>query len=109
MQHEQRWLKGVPKSFLAGLLAVLLLVSGILAASDSLHYSLHHDRAADANACVICMLAHGHVDLPKAAPIFATAVFYSLCGLLTASAGLPLSFDSLLPPGRAPPPFFHNC
>ncbi len=103
MQREQKSPKQVAKSFVAGLLAVLLLAFGVLAASGSVHHSLHHDGDTDAGSCVICSLTQGHIDLPEAAPCLATAVFHPLCGLLPASAGVPCSLDFLLPPGRAPP------
>ena len=108
MQREQKSPKCVAKPFLAGLLAVLLFAFGFVAASGSLHHSLHHDGAADVNSCVICLLAQGHVDLPDASTVLVTAVFYPLCGLLAASAGVPWSFDFLLPPGRAPPGLSHS-
>jgi hypothetical protein len=108
MQREQKSPKRVAKSFVAGLLAVLLLAFGVLAASGSLHHSRHHDSATDASSCVICSLAQGQIDLPETSPVVATTVFHPLCGLLAASAGVPWSFDFLLPPGRAPPRLSHN-
>lgn len=107
MQREQQSPKRVAKSFVAGLLAVLLLAFGVLAASGSLHHSLHHD-SADASSCVICLLAQGQIDIPETSPVVATTVFHPLCGLLAASAGVPWSFDFLLPPGRAPPCLSHS-
>jgi hypothetical protein len=108
VQREQQSPKRVAKSFVAGLLAVLLLAFGVLAASGSLHHSRHHDSAADASSCVICLLAQGQIDLPEASPVVATTVFHPLCGLLAASAGVPCSLDFLLPPGRAPPRLSHS-
>jgi len=92
---------------LAGLLAVLLLAVGLLAASGPLHRSLHHERAAGANFCAVCLFAQGQVEPPNLGPVFISIVFFLLCGLPTASAGVPWSVDSLLPPGRAPPRLSH--
>jgi hypothetical protein len=103
MQREQKSPKKVAKLFMGGLLAVLLLAFGGFAAVGSLHHAAHHDHAADAGACVICSLAHGQIDLPDNAPIVAATLFFPLCGLLAAGAGVPWSFDFLLPPGRGPP------
>jgi len=108
MQQEQKSPKWVAKLCLAGLLAVLLLAFGTFAANGSLHHAVHHDSSGDANSCVICSLAQGHVDLPVSSPILVATVFFPLCGLLAASAGVPWSFDFLLPPGRAPPGIPHR-
>jgi hypothetical protein len=108
MQREQKSPRRVAKLFLAGLLAVLLLAFGVTVASASLHHSIHHDSAENANACVICSLAQGHVDVADPSPTLAATVLLPLCGLLAASAGVPWSFNFLLPPGRAPPRFSHS-
>jgi len=108
MQREQKSPKCVAKLFLAGILAVLLLAFGVVAASGALHHSSDHDHDADAGACVICSLAQGQIDLPDASPILAAAILFPLCGLLAASAGVPWSLRFLLPPGRAPPGISHS-
>ena len=102
-----RDLRRVAKPALAGLLAALLFMWGLLAASGSLHLSLHHDRAAGANSCAVCLFAKGQVELSDIAPLLIAVAIFLLCGLLAASAGVPWSVDSLLPPGRAPPRLSH--
>jgi hypothetical protein len=108
MQHEQKSPKNVAKVFMAGILAVLLLAFGVVAASGAWHHSSDHSHNADAGACVICSLAQGQIDLSDASPILAGAVLFPLCGLLAASAGVPWSLHFLLPPGRAPPGISHS-
>ena len=85
-------------AWLAGLLAVWLVVLGLDAVT---HRS--HACDADHHNCAACLLAHGGVIadgamgaaivLPDAPPILA----------LTSRTYLPLSSDLLLAPGRAPP------
>jgi hypothetical protein len=106
LDRTVRDLRRVAKPALAGLLAALLFSFGLLAASGPLHRSLHHDRAAGANFCAVCLFAQGQVELADVAPILTASVLFLLCGLLSASAGVPSSVDSLLPPGRAPPCHF---
>jgi hypothetical protein len=108
MQRGQESPESVAKLFMAGLLAVLLLGFGGFAAAGSLHHAAQHDHAADAGACVICSLAHGQIDLADNAPLVAATLFLPLCGLLAASAGVPWSYDFLLPPGRGPPGLSHS-
>jgi hypothetical protein len=103
LNRPARDLRRVAKPTLAGLLAALWLAFGLLAANGPLHRSLHHDRAADANFCVVCLLAQGQVELPNFAPVLIASVFFLLGGLLAAGAGVPWRINSLLPPGRAPP------
>jgi len=98
-----RDLQRVAKPAMAGFLAALLLAFGLLAASGPLHRSLHHDRAAGVNFCAVCLFAKGQVELPSLGPVFVSIVFFLLCGLPAAGAGVPWSVDLLLPPGRAPP------
>jgi hypothetical protein len=107
LNRTVRDLRRVAKPALAGLLAVLLFAFGLLAANGPLHRSLHHDRAAGANFCAVCLLSQGHVELPNLGPVLISIVFFLLCGLLAASAGVPWNVDSLLPPGRAPPRLSH--
>jgi hypothetical protein len=93
------------KPALAGLLAVLVLAFGFLAAHGPLHRSLHNDGTAGASLCVLCLFAQGQVDSTDIAPALVLCVFILLSGVLAACAGVPWSVDLLLPPGRAPPCF----
>lgn len=88
---------------MAGLLAVLLLAFGSLAAGGALHDRAHHEGTGDTKPCMICTLAQGQLNVPESAPVLPVEVIFLPCGLLAASAGVPWSSHSLLPPGRAPP------
>ena len=101
-----RVLQRVAKPALAGLLATLLFGFGLLAASGPLHQSLHHENAAGANFCAVCLFAQGQVGLADVAPVLSGSIFFLLSGLLAASVGVLSSIDSLLPLGRAPPRVF---
>lgn len=105
MQHELKSPNRVAKLFLGGLLAVLLLAFGGVAAVGSLHHASHHDHASEAGACLICSLAQGQIDIPDQSPVAVATGFLPLCGLLAASAGVPWGLPFVLPPGRAPPRF----
>ena len=107
LNRTVRDLRRVAKPALAGLLAALLLAFGLLAANGPLHRSLHHDGAVGASFCAVCLFANGHVELADVAPVLSASVLFVLCGSLAASAGVPWSVDSLLPPGRAPPRLSH--
>lgn len=91
------------KSLMVGLLAVLLLAFGSLAAGDALHHWAHHESTGDTKPCMICTLAQGQLNVLESAPVQPAEVVFLPCGLLAASAGVPWSPHSLLPPGRAPP------
>jgi len=97
-----RDLRRVAKPALAGLLATLFIAFGLLAASDPLHRSFH-ERTPGASFCAVCLFAQGQIELANTAPVLAASLLFFLCGLLAASAGVPWSVVSLLPPGRAPP------
>ena len=103
LNRTLRDLRRVAKPALAGLLAALLLAFGLLAANGPLHRSFHHERAAGANFCAVCLFAKGQVEPANLGPVFLSSVFFLLGGLPAASAGVPWSVDLLLPQGRAPP------
>ena len=93
-----------PKSVLAGLMALLLLVASTLSVSHSLHKSLHRDGALNGHFCLVCSLAKGHASSPEAAFALAVVVLpvlYFLC--LLQSSALPRGFDHRVAYGRAPP------
>jgi hypothetical protein len=83
-----------------------LFALGLLAASGPLHLALHNDRAPGSNFCAVCLFTKGQIEPSDVGPLLISVTFFLLCGLLAASAGVPGSIDSLLPPGRAPPPLF---
>lgn len=103
LSRTTRDLLRVARPALAGSLAVVLLAFGLLAASGPLHQSLHDDRTAGANSCVVCLLANGQAELPSVGPILSSNDSFVILDLLAAGVGVPWGVDSLLPPGRGPP------
>ena len=105
MQREPRLsgLGRVAKPALAGLLAVLLLVCGILSVSSALHQLLHNDTAGNHHICLVCSFAKGQVSAADVALVAALLVLCPLFGY-RASTPSPLpAFDYRLSPSRAPP------
>ncbi len=98
---------GTPvRAALAGILAVLLFVFGLLAANERLHQSLHDgDESA---SCAVCLFAHGKVDLFGAAPALVSFTVLLFCGLAAYKQFVPVRLAYLSPPGRAPPAHFYN-
>jgi hypothetical protein len=51
-------------AIIAGLLALLFLVSGVIAANEQLHERFHADDSATHGLCSFCSLAKGLLDTP---------------------------------------------
>lgn len=83
--------------WLAGALALLILLAGLLAASDSQHRAQHHETS-----CFICLLAGGTFELTPVSLAMPAAIFMLLGICLTAFFKVE-HCDLLLPLGRAPP------
>jgi len=98
----------VAKSALAGLLALLLLVSATLALS-SVHRNSHQaNRAGAGHPCVFCLFTNGQITVADVSPPLVHG-----CALPTGLVSLPRSAspaaaDYRLPPSRAPPASFSN-
>jgi hypothetical protein len=91
------------KPAVAGFVAALLVFVAIIAASHSLHQSLHHDRDAQQHICLACIFAKGQVsaaDLAPASP-FVVREFFTLPAL--AMEQFLASPDHCLSSSRAPP------
>jgi hypothetical protein len=102
LQLVERHLKKFGRPSLALLLAALVLLLNLLAASPSLHERFHSDAGHAEHQCAVTLFAHGQTD---SAVVEVTAVLP-----VTADEFLPLVSVSLtaapmamLPPGRAPP------
>jgi hypothetical protein len=105
LQREPRLsgLGWVAEPALAGLLALLLLISGALAVSGTLHQLLHNDAAGSHHLCLVCLFAKGQVS---AADVALVAALLVLCPLFGFRGGNPSplpAFDYRLSPSRAPP------
>ena len=102
-QRKNSFVRQVAKPVLAGLLALSFLFLTTLAASPSLHHSIHPDASSPTHSCVIGLLAKGHLH---SAPAVLTAPHgQSLFGgvlLLQESAAVP-SADYRFSSSRAPP------
>jgi len=104
LQLERKSL--VAKSALAGLLALLLLLSSVVAVSSAHRQSHHSDRAKPGDQCVFCLFAHGHVIAAEAQPALSRdAALLAACRLPADQAPV-LTSDYRLSPSRAPPARF---
>lgn len=94
--------RALGKSALAGLLLVLLLVSGLASVAPCLHHWLHSDNKAPAHYCLVTVLEHGQTE--------AVSPWLTLLGLLqpvfyncAPAESFFISHDLLLHPERGPP------
>jgi hypothetical protein len=62
MPHLKQLKAGWRRPAMAGLMAFLLLLLGVLAAEEQIHSQLHADEPASHATCPICALAAGQVD-----------------------------------------------
>jgi hypothetical protein len=96
-------LSRVARSALSGLLALLLLASGVLSVSRALHQLLHNGAAGSDHFCLVCSIAKGQV---AAADVAVVAALVALCLVFSFRAANPSplpAFDYRLSPSRAPP------
>jgi len=75
---------------LAGLMAFLLLVLGLVASNEWIHAQLHADSPATHGACSVCALAKGQLDAPAISESFGV-VLQSLSWIVP-------SLESVAPP-----------
>jgi hypothetical protein len=93
----------VAKPALAGLLAVLVLLSSVLAASPYLHRLLHQERSHNTHPCLVCSLVKGHLSaagIASATALLLLPFAFCVCPLRVAATA---SLDYRLSPSRAPP------
>jgi hypothetical protein len=53
------------KPVLAGFMALLLLLLGVLASDEGAHFKLHHGKSSHHATCAVCAVAKGLVDAPS--------------------------------------------
>jgi hypothetical protein len=88
---------------LAGLLGLMLLVSGAVSVSNALHQLLHHDASDGSHFCLVCSIAKGHVTTAVVATSPAPRAVCFISTRLAAHAAALLGFDYRISPSRAPP------
>jgi len=93
----------VAKSALAGLLAVLLLVSSTLALGSAHRQSHNTDQPAKGHQCVLCLFTHGQIAASDVAPPSSCLAEVSFEIASLDKHILPATIDYLLSPSRAPP------
>ena len=102
LQLVERHLKKFGRPSLALLLAALVLLLNLLAASPSLHERFHSDAGHAEHQCAVTLFAHGQVDSADAAPPLLKpepAIFHSVSWTET----ILVSTDIHILPGRGPP------
>ena len=103
LQLERKSFACVAKSALAGSLALLLLLSSVVAVSSAHRQSHHSDRAKPGDQCVFCLFAHGQVIAAEAQPALSrNAALLAACPLPADQTPV-LTSDYRLSPSRAPP------
>ena len=93
----------VAKSVLAGLLAVVFLMAATVSATHSLHHALPGNDSSGSHSCFLCSLTKGQVASADTSPI---AAFLALCLVFIvrfAKVSAPASWDYRFAPSRAPP------
>ncbi len=95
--------KYVASPALAGLLALLLLVAGMLSVSQCLHQALHPEGAGSDHSCLVCSLVKGQVSAVSVAAVMALLVLCCFSAVLCARISPLPGFDYRLSPSRAPP------
>lgn len=109
MQQLKQQTSGWRRPALAGLLALLLLLLGVLAASEQVHARLHAEEPGAHATCSICALAGGQVDAPASfqsvavlilspawtVPALTSAPLYAAEFSVASSRGPPVIISSL--------------
>jgi hypothetical protein len=103
LQLERKPFAFVAKPALAGLFALLLLISATLAVSPAHRQSHNSDRPSKGHECVLCLFAHGHVAAADVAPPSIRMAVISVGNLSLDKHTFPATIDYLLSPSRAPP------
>jgi hypothetical protein len=91
------------KPALAGILALLLVLSSALSSSPALHQLLHTDYSPNNHVCLVCLLAQGQVSGTAPAAIPALFVFGLILLLPALRMTVLPGFDHRLFFSRAPP------
>jgi len=93
------------KPALAGLLAVLLLVTTTASASHLLHGALHGNASTPDHNCILCLFAKGQVSAADDVAVFALFLAAFFFTLAWTSVRAWASIDLRLAPTRGPPAF----
>jgi len=103
LQPERARFAFVAKSALAGLLALVLLFSSVLAVSSAHRQSHDWGRPTPSHQCVFCLFTHGQITLADVSPpsVRGSAVVIGIVALF--HSAIPASMDYRLSPSRAPP------
>lgn len=91
------------KPALAGLLALLLLASGMLSVSRALHQSFHSEAAGSHHLCLVCLFANGQISAADVMLVVALLLLCPPSGKVAAKPAPLPAFDYRLSPSRAPP------
>jgi len=103
MQLLLQWKLGSLKPALAGLLAALVFLLTLAAASERLHLQLNADDGHDHGPCAVCAIAKGQLDapvVPVSAPFASLFVAWTLPFVQTVA---PTAVDLSVAPARGPP------
>lgn len=93
----------VTRRVLAGVIAGMLFLVGLLAANGAFHEQLHHSDKGASNSCVLCLFAKGQVDLPESLPAETGFIQSAFAAALVTESRAPAEFTYLASLSRGPP------
>ncbi len=88
---------------LAGVIAGLLFLVGLLVANGVFHEELHRSNKGASNSCVLCLLAKGQLDLPESLPAEIGFVHSAFAPPPVTESRAPVDFTYLASLSRGPP------
>jgi len=96
------------KPALAGLMAGLVLLLALVAASESLHHQFHGSSTDGQSPCAICSVIRGHMDAPTSAAPEAAVTLFVAWTLPRIEAAIPHPVDGSVASSRGPPASFSS-
>lgn len=105
MSHPEQQLSGWRRSALAGLMAFLLLLLGVLAASEQVHARLHAEETGAHATCSICALSKGQVDAPASFPPVVVSTLSPVWTVPALESALVSTVEFSVASSRGPPAF----
>lgn len=88
---------------MAGLLAVLVVFWGLVAASSELHQILHPNGESGSSLCVVCLLVKGQAEATDPGPVLTPGLSPLFCRVFFPGSVVLPQFSYSASASRAPP------